>query len=293
MDCRCPLSPPPRNVPSPGGCGTCGARGRLLEILTYIVLLAAGVLAGVMNTVGGGGSILTIPALIFLGGLSGPDANATNRIGIISQNIVGVRQFRRGGVQEDFLSLRLGIAALIGAVPGALCAAYIPKEQFNLLLGVIMLALLALILARPKSLPRDGPPINPWLTMTARHKGISLVLFAGIGFYMGFLQAGAGIMILAALGWLMRLDLVRGNYIKLVLTLVVNMLALVIFSMSSLKIDWYAGIAIFIGQIGGAFIGSWVALHRGEKWITAILTICILASSSELLGLNKWIAGLF
>ncbi len=253
--------------------------------MIYLILFGAGVGAGIMNTVGGGGSVLTLPAMIFAG-IPPTEANATNRIGILAQGAMALRQFRRGGVQEDATSIRLVLAGIPGAALGALLAAWIPDESFRVLLGYLMLGLLALIMLRPKPrLPEVGETRSAWHLLDGGGKALSAASFFLLGIYMGFLQAGGGIMILIVLGYLMRLDLVRGNYVKLFFVFFLQLIAVAVFMLSGVAIYWIAGISLFIGQVGGAWIGSWVALKGGEKWITVVLVISILASSGRLIGL--------
>ncbi len=256
-----------------------------MTLWTYALLFAAGLAAGVINTVGGGGSILTLPALILLAGMPGGVANATNRIGIIVQNIVAVWRFRSGGVTESRMTWRVLVAGLFGVVLGARLAALLPDAAFEKTLGVIMLGLLALVLTRPKPhLLKEGAPDDAWSPLPPRRKVLVLITFFFLGIYAGFLQAGVGIMILVALGWFARLDLVRGNYIKLVFILVLNAIAMGTFLASDVRVEWLAGGVITAGQAAGAWAGSWVAIRKGERWILVILTIAILASSAKLLG---------
>lgn len=265
-----------------------------LDTLSYILLFAAGVLAGVINTVGGGGSVLTLPALIFIGGLSSPAANATNRIGLVAQNSMAIWRFRRGGVKEDRISWRVALAGLPGTWIGAEFASWIPEGAFDKILGILMLALLALFIFKPKPhLTKDQPNVDAWGVLSGKNKAITLIAFFIIGIYMGLIQAGSGIMILIVLGYMLRLDLVRGNYIKLVYILVLNVLAFGIFLKNDLGIDWGAGITVFVGQVAGAYVGSWVALKKGEKWMLMILAVSIILASAKLLGLVDWVWGLF
>ncbi len=251
----------------------------------YLILFGAGAGAGIMNTVGGGGSVLTLPAMIFAG-IPPTEANATNRIGIIAQGAMALWRFRLGGVQEDATSLRLVAAGLPGAAIGALLAAWIPDEHFRVLLGYLMLGLLALIMLRPKPrLPEVGVMDSAWSLLSGRGKLATAVSFFLLGIYMGFLQAGGGIMILIVLGYLMRMDLVRGNYVKLFFVFFLQLMAVGVFIASGVAIYWVAGLALFAGQTGGAWIGSLIALKGGEKWITAVLVVSILASSGRLIGL--------
>ncbi len=250
------------------------------------MLFLAGIVAGIMNTVGGGGSVLTLPALIFLGGLSGPDANATNRIGILAQNMMAIWRFRKGGVSETSITWRVCAVGLLGAGMGSLMAAWMPDQQFEALLGILMLILLVPLLRKPKSgLREEGAIENLWTRLSRRKKQQTLDSFFLIGVYAGFIQAGAGIVILVALGQILHMNLVRANYVKLVFILVLNILALSIFIFSGLYVDWIAGIFLFIGQMVGAYAGSWVALKKGENWIKVILVVSIVASSIKLLGI--------
>jgi uncharacterized membrane protein YfcA len=262
-----------------------------MEVGVLLLLFGAGVLAGVLNTVGGGGSVLTLPALIFAG-VPPVAANGTNRIGIIAQGIVAARQFRRGGIHENQLTPRAIAVGLPAAGLGAYLAARIPDAQFEKVLGVLMLVLLALILAKPKPhLAKEGEaPHDLWSPLTRSHRIGALFAFALLGFYAGFIQAGAGILILVLLGWAAKIDLVRANYVKLVFILALNILVLLVFWWQ-VEIHWVAGLAITLGQMLGAWLGSWIALEKGEGWMKAILTVAILLSSAELLGVWEWLRG--
>lgn len=255
-----------------------------MSVTVHIILFLAGLVSGVINTVAGGGSILTLPALIFAGVPAGA-ANATNRIGIIMQNCVAIGRFRKGNVIEQGLTWRVTLVGLAGVVIGAKLAAHIPDHQFEKILGILMLALLPLILLKPKPrLSKGEGTADAWSPLSFRGKGAVLAAFFFLGVYAGFLQAGVGIMILIALGYLVRMDLVRGNYVKLVFILVQNLIALLTFIHSSVEIYWIAGLFLTAGQMSGAWVGSWVAIKKGEKWILVILTAAIILSSAKLLG---------
>lgn len=257
-----------------------------LSPLDYALLLVAGLFAGVINTVAGGGSALTLPALIIIAGIPPGIANATNRIGVILQNMMAIRQFRAGGVREDHLSWRATAVAVAGAVAGTKFAALIPDDKFRFVLGILLPALLPLLLWKPKSRPVDGEaPRDAWRTLSARERWTTLVAFFFIGAYSGFLQAGVGVVILAALSWTARIDLVRGNYVKLVVILATMVVSLATFLLSGVKVVWLAGLIVGTGQVVGALAGSWVAIKKGETWIKSILVVSILISSAKLLGL--------
>src|SRR5690606_4214742 len=162
-----------------------------------------------------------------------------------------------------------------------------PEEAFKRTLGILMLFLLALILKSPKpKLVREGEtPENAWAPLSPFAKVALLVTFFFLGLYAGFIQAGMGIMILVVLGYFLRMDLIRGNYIKLIVILGLSIVSLATFIIGGTRVAWLAGLVAGSGQIIGAYIGTWVAFKKGESWIKVIMVIAILGSSAKLLGL--------
>jgi uncharacterized membrane protein YfcA len=105
----------------------------------YLLLILVGFIAGIINVVAGGGSLLTLPILIFLG-LPPNIANGTNRIAIIIQNIFAIKGFQSKEISSYSFSIYLAIPATIGAILGSLAGVKIEGELFNKILGVIMVA---------------------------------------------------------------------------------------------------------------------------------------------------------
>ena len=256
---------------------------------TYIFLFLVGLVAGVINTVAGGGSILTLPALIILADIPAVAANATNRIGILAQSSVALFQFRKGGVQEDAFAWRVTIFGVFGAIFGAWLALQIPNDSFEKILGALMPFLLIAVLKKPSSIDKSSESNSAkkdlWASFSTKRKSISAFFFFLLGIYAGFLQAGVGIFTLIALNAVASLDLVRGNYVKIVFVLVLNSLAFLVFLWNGVEIAWIAGLVMTLGAICGASIGSWVALKKGATWIRVILILSIVLSSAKLLGL--------
>lgn len=120
-----------------------------MEILHVGLILVTGVAAGFMNTIGGGGSLLSLPMLIFLGSPAAV-ANGTNRIALMVQNVVAVTNFRKKGFFYPKLGITLAIPAVFGSFLGARLAISIPEELFQKILAVIMVIILVLILTRPE-----------------------------------------------------------------------------------------------------------------------------------------------
>ena len=112
--------------------------------LVSLALACVGVAAGWLNVLAGGGSLLTVPALM-LAGLPGPIANGTNRIAILAQNTVAVSTFFRRGYSDFRLSITLAAAAIPGAVAGAFAGTRLDERWFSwMLAGVMVLVMLAM-----------------------------------------------------------------------------------------------------------------------------------------------------
>ena len=165
-----------------------------MEIWQLILLAVLGVVAGWLNVMAGGGSLLTVPVMVFMG-IPGPVANGTNRIGILLQNLSAVTAFRRKGYSDFKLSLSLAAVACVGAAVGAMMGTELEGEWFNRILALVMIGVL-ILMATGKDRQRagdpnqDGKPKNLVL-------GHALMLLAG--FWGGFIQIGVGFILMPIL----------------------------------------------------------------------------------------------
>lgn len=247
-----------------------------------ILILLAGIAAGFVNTVGGGGSLISLPVLIFMG-LPSAVANGTNRIALMVQSIVAIGYFRQKGYFYPKLSAILGIPAVIGSILGARFAISLSDEMFNKVLGAVMLTVLVLILWRPekKFLRAAGEE-----SLTGLRLAAAVLVFFGVGFYGGFIQAGVGFIIIAALTLITGMSLVKINSLKVFITVIYMFTSLIVFVISG-KIDWVLGLALAAGNAAGAYLGSAFSVSRGDKWIRIFLVVTVLALSGKLFGVHK------
>ncbi|HET7370870.1 MAG TPA: sulfite exporter TauE/SafE family protein [Gammaproteobacteria bacterium] len=239
----------------------------------YLLLLfAAGIAAGVINTSAGGGSMLTVPVMIFLG-MDPLVANGTNRFGIIVQNAVAIEGFRRRGFGYFGTSLKLGLWALPGALIGAWLAAHIDADLFQRILSIV-LVMSALSLLLPAKRDAGGTHRPHWLLAGP-------ALF-GIGLYGGFVQVGVGILLMLGLKHLLRLDLLRVNVHKVFIVLIYTLPALAIYAAMG-QVDWLAGAVLAVGNAIGAWLGIRLAMRGGEKLIRWIVAAAVIAMGIKLL----------
>ncbi len=245
-----------------------------VELWKIALLFAAGIASGWINVLAGGGSILSVPVMVFLG-LPGPVANGTNRIGIIAQNIFAVWGFFRKGFSDFKLSLSLAACASVGAFFGALVGVKLDGVWFERTLALIMLGILVVMMtgAGQKAVSSDGK---------ARNLLLGHLLFIGAGFWGGFIQIGVGLIQLPILNRVMGLDLVRANMHKVFVALVFSVVSLAVFA-ANVKIEWTLGLALAAGYAIGGWLGANSAVARGEALIKRVFYLALLAMAVKLL----------
>ena len=239
------------------------------------LILITGTFAGFLNTVAGGGSLLTLPVLRFLG-LPAPKANGTNRVAVIIQNASGIMGFRRKGISDFRYSALLTAPAIVGAWIGAEIANQMTDRAFDRVLAGIMVGVLFLTLFSPTKKLQGGSE-----NLNLSRKIMAMVGFFFVGVYGGFIQAGVGFIIIAALTLINGFDLIRTNAIKIFVVFFYTIVALVAFVRAG-NVDWFLGLTLAVGNASGAWIGSHWAVTKGEKWIKTVLVVAVLAFAVRL-----------
>ncbi|MDH3998530.1 MAG: sulfite exporter TauE/SafE family protein [Desulfuromonadales bacterium] len=238
-------------------------------------LVVVGAVAGFLNVLAGGGSLLTLPLLIFFG-LPAATANGTNRIAIFCQNIFAISGFKKKGVFPLRLALLCTPPALIGSYIGANMALTVDEMMFRRLLALIMIGVMIFTAIDPmKRLRRDEMPMTP-----LRLLALMLSFFA-IGVYGGFVQAGVGFIIIAGL-LVHGLDLVRINAVKVLVIFAFTVVALAVFVAHG-QVDYVLGLTLAVGNSIGGWVGTHVAVEKGHDWIKRFVTLTVLIFALRLL----------
>ncbi|MGK0190332.1 MAG: putative membrane protein YfcA [Verrucomicrobiales bacterium] len=258
-----------------------------LEVWQLLVLSTLGILAGVLNVIAGGGSLITLPVMIFMG-IPETVANGSNRVAIFAQNVSAVSGFRKKGFSDFRLSITLALASLPGAILGAQAGVLIRGAVFNRILAGVMIGVIILMVlkdrkkkgstaeAKPVAADSSGSPPISRSRMIWGH-----VAMVGIGFYAGFIQAGVGFLLMAALSNLMKLDLIRVNMHKVFVVGLSTFAALIVFIIHG-KIWWITGLSLAVGNSLGGWIGSQLSVTKGEGFIRHVLYIALLAMAVKL-----------
>jgi len=247
------------------------------ELFTNSLLLfLVGLIAGALNVIAGGGSLLSLPVMIFLG-LPPTVANGTNRVAILLQNVGASWSFhRRGLVSKEWLLIAVP-PALVGAILGTVAAVNIGELEFQRILAVILVAAAAWQIWNPVKLQPDG---NAALPVGIRRWAFVAAFFL-IGVYGGFIQAGIGFLLLAATS-AAGFNLIRGNALKVTVVLGFTPVALLLFAWND-KIDWAMGFALAAGNFLGGLAGVHLQVLKGHAWVRGVVTAVIVIFAIRLL----------
>lgn len=245
------------------------------DLFSYIILFIAGAIAGAINVTAGGGSSISLPALIFLG-LDSTLANGTLRIAILSQNISAALSFHKEKFKASSDTLKYSLLAVPGSIMGALFAVKISDAWFEKILGIVMIFIIITILF-PGMLKIDEQKRD-------KHKWLVYPALLLIGFYGGFIQVGIGFLIIATLHHLSGLDLVTTNMHKVFITLIYTLPVFFIFLYSG-NVAWIPGICLAAGTAAGGWWAAMLSVRKGESFIKYFLVVAIFIIALKLLGL--------
>ena len=246
-----------------------------LDLSITIILIVSGIIVGAINTLAGGGSVVTVTMFTALG-LPITIANGTNRIAVFLQNLTATINFLRKGAFNLKHGLLLSIPVIIGNIVGSLVATRIDDRVFRICFGVILVVILIYLIFDSRIKIKEGHnlDIKPW----------HYLLFLGIGFYGGYIYIGIGYLILAITLWAMRMDIMTANAIKNFVIFVATPFSLAVFIING-QIDYLFGIPHGGGNIIGSYLASHYASHLGKGVIKGFTLVIVLICFADLLGL--------
>ena len=218
--------------------------------LSEVLLLAfGGLAAGVINTMAGGGSTITVPLLVFAG-VPGTYANGSNRVGILPACLAAVLSFRRLGVSGFRDARIIFLPVLFGSLAGSLLINKLGDDQFERLFAFLVIPIVILTLMPPT--PKESK--SSWGRSTM------ILIFFVVGVYGGAIQAGVGLVIVLALSR-SGFDLVTANSIKVMINAFVTVVALPVFIFSG-KISWGPALVLAAGLTLGAVSYTHLRAHE-------------------------------
>lgn len=248
--------------------------------MTYIEIIAliiSGLLVGFINTLAGGGSIISLSILMFLG-LPPGVANGTNRIAITLQTITATFNFKKQKILDSKKGIKLGVPTVLGSILGAFIAVDIDEDIFKKSIAIIMIVMVFFIFLKP----------NRWLVSREDliEKDITLwqyILFFFIGIYGGFLHVGIGYFLLASIVLGAGYDLVKANAIKILIVMMYVPVSLLVFIYND-QVDYKYGLILAIGNIIGAYIASKYAIKKGVEFVRWVILVVVIITALNIFG---------
>jgi uncharacterized membrane protein YfcA len=211
------------------------------------ILILAGFFCGILNTLAGFGSIISLAVYMDVLNIPGHIANATNRVNILASSNIAAYTFYKNGKLKLSGDIPYIVITLIGAIVGAVIASYVNEDQFKVAFKYLLIPILLLLLSNPKKFMfvKEGEKsASAWIIMP--------LLFI-IGIYAGFIQAGFGILFLMIVVMLGRYNLVRSNALKIAVVAVYTIFVVGWFWWKGL-IQWVPGLTMAVGQSVGGYI---------------------------------------
>lgn len=239
-----------------------------------VAILAAGLAAGIINTVVGSGSLITFPVLLAFG-LPPVTANVSNNVGLVPGNAAGVFGYRRHLAGQGPRIRRLAVASAAGSLAGASVLLLLPASAFRRVVPGLILLACVLVVAQPW--------LSGWIKAHGGepkpHGGLALaggVMLAGA--YGGYFGAAQGVILLGLLGAFIAEDIQRLNALKNVLAATANGVAAMIFILVA-HVDWTAALLIAVGSAAGGLIGARIGQRlRPAIFRVVVVTIGVIAA---------------
>ncbi|BBY29933.1 sulfite exporter TauE/SafE family protein [Mycolicibacterium sediminis] len=248
-----------------------------MPVLDMILIALAGVGAGAINAVVGSGTLITFPTLVALGY---PPVTATmsNAVGLVAGGVSGTWGYRRE-LRGQWHRLKWQIpGSLLGAIGGAWLLLHLPEKVFITVVPVLLIGALILVLV--------GPRIQAWARARSERAGRSLehisrgrmaaLVFGtfAVGIYGGYFTAAQGILLIAVMGALLPEDMQRMNAAKNLLSLIVNVVAAVAYTLVAFdRISWPAAGLIAIGSLIGGFLGAHYGRRLSPNALRAVIVV--------------------
>jgi uncharacterized membrane protein YfcA len=246
--------------------------------MEIIIIVVAGILVGFINTLSGGGSVISLSLLLILG-LPANIANGTNRISIFFQTFSSVTSFTRQKMFDSMRPVWLAVPATIGAVLGAWTAVDVNERVIEIAMALAMVIMVFFLFYKPDRWLKDNPamlskPIRWW----------QLVIFFAVGFYGGFIQVGVGYFLLMSLVLGVGYDLVKANAVKNLIVFLYAIFALLVFIIDG-QVNYLYGLVLSAGSVIGALIASYLAVKKGAGFIRAVIVASVILTILQVTGL--------
>ena len=249
-----------------------------MTIWELVAVLVAGVGAGAINALVGSGTLITFPTLVAFG-VPPVTATMSNAIGLVAGGVSSTWGYRRE-LEGQWPRLRWQMpASFLGAIAGCWLLLHLPETVFETVVPILLVAALILVVAQPYIQKWVGRRSSPGGDLMPQHLGpariaaMTVGTFA-VGVYGGYFTAAQGILLMGILGVVVPDHLQRLNAAKNLLSLVVNVVAAVTYTLVAFdRIDWWAAAAIAVGSLAGGFLGARYGRRLSPRALRAVIVV--------------------
>jgi uncharacterized protein len=246
------------------------------DLWTLALGLGAGLACGFLNTAASSGSAVSLPILMLVG-LDPVSANATNRIPVLIGGVSATMSFHAKKVLPWSLAAKVCLPAAAGSLVGAGVAELLPSRHIGLAITAAVLMALVLLFSKLKK------AIEQASAETCRYGWREVMIFFGIGIWLGFIVLDGATYLLLALTLGVGLNLTPANAIKSAVLVPTTLIAMIVFAYKG-DIDWTIGAIMGAGSIAGAYLGARLAASpAAKKYVFYLLVVVI---SAELVHLT-------
>ena len=250
-----------------------------MTLLQGLLVVLAGMAAGTINVVVGSGTLITFPVLLAIG-LPPVTANVSNAVGLFPGSFVGAYGYRSELTGQRDRVIRLGVAASLGALVGAVLLLVLPASAFATIVPILIVLALVLVLI--------GPRVSAWVGRSSTGGPgrvtvpLMVVIFA-CGVYGGYFGAAQSVLIMGIFGLMLHDTIQRQNGLKNIIAGMVNAVAALLFVFFR-HVDWQAAGLIAAGAIVGGAIGARVGKRLSPAVLRAVIVVIGVAALIKLLA---------
>lgn len=240
-----------------------------LDVTTILLLVLAGLAAGWVDAVVGGGGLIQLPALLLVPGISPVQALATNKLGsIMGTSVSSITYYRRVG--PDLTTAGpMAVAALAGAVGGAALATQIPAELFTPIILVVLVGVALFTILRPRLGAQDD---LRW--EGNRHRWTAAGIGLVIGAYDGLLGPGTGTFLVISLVSVLGYAFLPASALAKIVNFATNLGALLYFVPHGAVI-WGLGLSMGVANLVGGYVGARMAVAKGSGFVRVVFVVVV------------------
>ncbi|MFI3287236.1 MAG: sulfite exporter TauE/SafE family protein [Rikenellaceae bacterium] len=248
-----------------------------MSIGIALILIATGIIVGVINTFAGAGASISFALFSFLG-MPLSVANATNRISVLFQTATMSLEFGRQGKLDWRLGLLLSAPTILGSVIGSHCVTLLNQRLFAILLCAILLLMLVMLICNPtRAIKGAAKRIAP--------RWYHYIILVCIGFYGGAFHIGVGYLFLILFIMGLGYDLLGANALKGFVVLLYTIFSLAVFALNG-EVEWSYGLVHSIGNVIGAYTATHYSKYIPIKALRIAL-ICFITFATTYIIITK------